>query len=445
MERNLELENKILEIVKSHPNGTWPRIILAKENKHLLDYINARTPKLQNGHYKLSTKIYWTLNDIQDFPLCQNEHCHKPLIGMNAGVLQGYVRPFCNMKCSRGSAKAIEKDKQTRLKRYGNENYRNREKAKQTYIEHYGVDHNMKSAKGKAEYNAAIQEKYGANWMTQTKHFQDKAKETWTEKYGVDNPTKSKEIVEEMQERFLEKHGVKNPMQLEEVQEKVKQTCLDKYGVECTFQSPLVIDKCSQTFLKRYGIKFALCNGEIRYKRDKTCIERYGTKNPTQNLEVKEKLKKSLKQWYANNTRPFKILYKYDGRKFDSSWELYYYIWLKDNDVEFEFQPKKILPFSFNGEEHFYHPDFLVEGKLVEIKGDQFFKEDGTMCCPWRYPKWTDAEKEMVDALYEAKRQCMEKNGVKILRGSDLEEMFQYIEAKYGYDFIEKFKIEKNK
>lgn len=445
MKRNLELENKILEIVKSHPNGTWPRIILAKENRYLLDYINARTPKLQDGDYKLSTKIYWTLNNIQDFPLCQNEHCHKPLIGMNVGVLQGYIRPFCNLKCSRGSSKAIEKDKRTRLKRYGNENYRNREKAKQTYIEHYGVDNNMKSTKGKVEYSAAIQEKYGANWMTQTKHFQDKAKETWTEKYGVDNPTKSKEIIGEMQERFLEKHGVKNPMQLEEVQEKVKQTCLDKYGVECTFQSPLVIDKCTKTFLERYNVKTAFSKGIIRYKRDKTCIERYGTKNPTQNLEVKEKLKKSLKLWYANNTRPFKILYKYDGRKFDSSWELYYYIWLKDNNIEFEFQPKTILPFSFNGEEHFYHPDFLVEGKLVEIKGDQFFKEDGTMCCPWRYPKWTDAEKEMVDALYEAKRQCMEKNGVRILRGSDLEEMFQYTEDKYGYDFIEKFKIEKNK
>lgn len=444
IQRNAKIENEIADIVKSHPDGTWPRIILAKANKHLLDYINGRTPKLQDPVYSLATKIYWTLNNIQDFPPCENEKCRKPLTGMNASVLNGYKHPFCNMSCSRGSAKAIEKDKKTRLERYGDENYRNEEKKKETYRKHYGTDHNMKSEKGKAEYRAAISEKYGVDWMTQTKVFQDKAKETWIKKYSVDNPTKSKEVLSGIQERFLEKNGVKNPMQLDEVKEKVKQTCLEKYGVECTFQSPIIQEKCSKSLLEHYNVHTPLDgNTVLRYKRDKTCIDRYGTKYPTQNLAVKEKLKKSLKEWYSKNSRPFRTLYKYDGKRFDSSWELCYYIWLKDNSIQFRYQPKKILRFTFEGEEHFYHPDFLVENSLVEIKGDQFFKKDGTMCCPWRSPKWSDEEKAKVDALYEAKHQCMVENGVKILRSKDLEKIFEHIEAKYGHDFIDELKAAK--
>lgn len=420
MERNLEYEKEIRLIVESHSNGTWPRIILARKNKHLLNYIIQRTPLLNDLTYTLATKIYWVLNDIHSFPLCQNEKCHKPLVGKNVGALDGYIHPFCDMSCSQQSSKVNDKKKKTCFERYGNPNYRNRMKAKQTYIKHYGVDNNMKSDKGKSEYKAAIQEKYGKDWMTQTKRFQDKAKETWMEKYGVNNPTKSKEVVDGIQERFLKKHGVKNPMQIEENKDKIKKTCLEKYGVA-------------------YGFQFE----PIKEKSHQTCLERYGTKYPTQNIEVKEKLKKSLKAWHANNTRPFKILYKYDGRKFDSSWELYYYIWLKDNDIDFEFQPKTALSFLFNGEVHFYHPDFLVKGHLVEIKGDQFFKKDGTMCCPWRYSKWSDADKEIVDSLYEAKHQCMKNNGVRILKGVDLEEAFRYIESRYGYNFIDKFKIKK--
>jgi len=443
VDRNLEYEEQIRSIVEEHPGGTWPRIILAKKNKHLLDYINGRTPLLQNPKYTLATKIYWTLNDLHDFPLCQNEHCHRPLVNQNVNVLKGYTRPFCNLKCSCGSEKSRLKAKQTTLERYGDPNYRNREKARQTYIEHYGVDNNMKSEKGKAEYNAAIQEKYGADWLTQTKHFHDKAVKTWMENYGVDNPTKSKEVVEGIQNRFLEKHGVKSPMQLKEVQEKQKQICLDKYGVEYLFQAFAIKEKTRETILKKYGVRHIMQLDEIRKKRDETCLAKYGTIYPIQTYEVKEKLKKSLKAWHETHTRPFRTLYKYDGKRFDSSWELFFYVWLKDHGVDFQYQPKQIINYVFEGNDHCYHPDFLVENYLVEIKGDQFFKEDGTMCCPWRHPSWSDEDKKKVDALYEAKRQCMESNGVTILRGNDLLPVFEYIEEKYGQDYFTKFKTTK--
>lgn len=233
MERNLEYEKEIRKIVEEHQNGTWPRIILAQTNKHLLDYIVQRTPLLNDPKYTLATKIYWTLNDIHSFPKCQNEKCGKPLLNQNANAIKGYLRPFCNLSCSRGSSKALFKDKQTRLQRYGDENFRNKEKAIRTNLKKYGAKDIMQTEEGKNRLKNSIKKKYHVDWFTQAKEFQDKVKDTWKEKYGVDNPIKSKEVIAKIQERFLEKHGVKNPMQLKEVQDKLKGVLLEKYGAEC--------------------------------------------------------------------------------------------------------------------------------------------------------------------------------------------------------------------
>lgn len=65
------------------------------------------------------------------------------------------------------------------------------------------------------------------------------------------------------------------------------------------------------------------------------------------------------------------------------------------------------LMYKHDGKEHFYMPDFKVRDELIEIKGDHFFKEDGTMQNPYDHSQ---------DGLYEAKHQCMIKNNVTILK-----------------------------
>ena len=64
---------------------------------------------------------------------------------------------------------------------------------------------------------------------------------------------------------------------------------------------------------------------------------------------------------------------------------------------------------EFDGKTHFYLPDFLVDGQLVELKGDQFLKDDGTWKNPYDHGQ---------DALYEAKHQCLVKNNVVILNSA---------------------------
>ena len=90
-----------------------------------------------------------------------------------------------------------------------------------------------------------------------------------------------------------------------------------------------------------------------------------------------------------------------------------------------------IFYYEFDRSKHAYEPDFLIEGHLVEVKGDHFFKENGTMQNPYDHSQ---------DSLYEAKHQCMVENGVEIWRANEYSKYVNYIEAKYGKDYLKKFK-----
>ena len=85
------------------------------------------------------------------------------------------------------------------------------------------------------------------------------------------------------------------------------------------------------------------------------------------------------------------------------------------------------MQYIFDGKCHQYMPDFIVEGQVVEIKGDHFFKEDGTMQNPYDHS---------LDPLYEAKHQCMLANNVKIIKVSEMKDVLDYICSKYGKNYV---------
>lgn len=118
---------------------------------------------------------------------------------------------------------------------------------------------------------------------------------------------------------------------------------------------------------------------------------------------------------------------------FDSSWEIAYFIWLKDKNISFEYRPNIRFKYIVKNEEHYYYPDFLVNNKIIEIKGDQFLDEN-TMICPWDETK---------NEIYAAKYKCMIDNNVIILRSDDIKPILNYIKEKYGCDYLKQFKIEK--
>lgn len=229
---------------------------------------------------------------------------------------------------------------------------------------------------------------------------------------------------------------------------KRKQTCLDKYGYETNLIVPENIIKNIETKQNRYN---GNCHSEIglkhisdnmtermnnletvqsyidikhkKYNGDTCSIE--GRNNQRKKVSEKTKLyfnnsafvkyiieQKRLK--YNGNTisetgltklshNVYAGKYKYDGQIFDSSWELAYYIWLKDNNINFEYHTIK-LEYYINGNKHLYLPDFKLGNQLVEIKSNYILE------------KYTPIEK----------LQCMLDNSVNIITKNEIKPYLIY-------------------
>lgn len=116
---------------------------------------------------------------------------------------------------------------------------------------------------------------------------------------------------------------------------------------------------------------------------------------------------------------------KYPDMTFGSSWEFIVYDFLLENHIDFEYQPAISLPYEYKETHHTYHPDFLVNGRIFEVKGDNFFRINEStgreeMFCPYRDEDWSDEKYEWMCGLYEAKHRCMMDNNITILRSQDI-------------------------
>lgn len=277
-----------------------------------------------------------------------------------------------------------KKSQLTKLKKYGDPFYTNREKANNTY--------NSKTKEEKDE-------------------IKQKIRENNIKKYGM-HPAQRSSQKEKTKQTCIERYGCETPFQNKDVQEKYKATMLKKYGVDNGFKSDVIKQKIKETNLKKYGCENPSQNAIISENRKKTCLEIYGYEHPWSNHDVRKKC-------MAN--------YTYDGKMFDSSWELYYYIWLQMNNIVFTYQPD--INFVY-GDNKRYYPDFLVNGELFEIKGEQFFDGD----------KMINPYDRSQDLVYEQKHQCMLQNDVTILRKPDMEKIFEEVNEKYGKDFVNLFR-----
>lgn len=222
--------------------------------------------------------------------------------------------------------------------------------------------------------------KYNINFLTKEqieKIRQDHIENTCLALYGCTNGGGSKQAVEKIKKTKLSKYGDTKYNNIS----KNKQTCIEKYGVENVFQIKQIQDKSKKTMLARYGVTHNSKNPATRSKAKNTCIKKYGVENYSQTAEYHKRARK---------------LYKYKKEKFDSFPELAVYIYAKDHDQKIIRNPIR-FEYIYNNKKHYYFPDFSIDGKLIEIKGSHFFKEDGTMCNPFDHTQ---------DELFEAKHQC---------------------------------------
>lgn len=366
-------KKELKAFIESNP-GTYSRRI-KRNNPKLYKFILENTPDT----LKLSTRMYWILNDIYDFPRC--EICGKEFkngIQFN----RGYPR-YCR-KCSNSVYSDRTKHaRKTNLERFGSisnfGNKENREKGKQTLLKHYGVDHNWKSQEIRNVGKNTCEKKYGdANFNNR-----EKCKQTKLKRYGDENYVNS-----ELARKTWTKHIIDNPNFLEERLRKTKTTKLKRYGDE-NYNNHR---QTKETLIKKYGMLHGL--------------------SPK---------------------------YIYHGKKFDSSYELAYYIWLEDHKIDFKYP----CPYNFEfknedtGKDKTYCPDFLVDGNIVEIKGDHFFKD--------KDPKTNILVNpfDVNDSTPKYKMECMKKHNVVILTNKDCEQYLKYVITNYGSNFLNSCRLKK--
>lgn len=205
-------------------------------------------------------------------------------------------------------------------------------------------------------------------------------------------------------------------MQSNVVQEKSRKKCKELYDVEYVLQSEYAKQKGKETSQKIYGTYYPMQSEIVKSKSRSTFQNKYGVNAPAQCPEIRRK-------------QQTKCIF--NEKCFDSIYEIAYYIWLTDHKISFEYEPNVKFKYMFDGKEHWYMPDFKVNDQFIEIKGDHFFKTDGTMQNPWDHT---------LDNLYEAKHQCMIANNVKIIRVSEMTEILDYISTSYGKTYLKRFR-----
>lgn len=190
--------------------------------------------------------------------------------------------------------------------------------------------------------------------------------------------------------------------------EKAIETNIARYGKAFYFQTDEFKKQFKETLLKNYNVETPIHSPEIRKKMQDTYFKRTGKYYSPQNPEIVSKM-----HWK----------YYYDGLRFDSSWEIAYYRHLKENGIEFQYQPVNVrYSYVSDGKTHFYYPDFLIDGIIYEIKGDHLIKYYADPAKQFNRPDYRAMQAKM-QKCFE-----LEKEGkLKFVSGNELKPICEHI------------------
>ena len=402
-----------------------------------------------NCNTTLGNRIFYIINDIHKFPCCRT--CGKVLnVTFTAySTLYDYEHCFCSSSCSVSDSDVRYKIEQTTLKNHGYkysfEDPNTHIKAKQTILDRYGVEYPMQCKDIANKVASTNLDRYGCISPFGNKNVQEKSKATLMKNYGVDNPIKSPIIYSRMEETWMKNYGVDHPFKSKEIQQKSQITRLDRYGSTSYLGTEDCIAKTRRWALETYNVDHHLKAPEIRKEIEKTNLQTYGNKagKAFGTQYFKDAMIEHYGVEYSMQCKEIldkaRHRYIFNSRQFDSAPEIAFFIWLKDNNIEFEYQPNVSFEYEFAGKLHKYFPDFKVGDMFFEIKGDHFFK-DSKMVCPYRDKAWSDERYEFECAKYEAKHQCMLMNDVVILKNAEYAMFVQYVKDSYGSNYLMQFK-----
>lgn len=221
------------------------------------------------------------------------------------------------------------KQKQTKLEKYGDENYNNPEKNKSTMIERYGYSHALQVPEFNNKYRNTLKSKDWSNAIEQRKC-------TLLINTGFEHQLYNPIIKEKIRQTNLEKYGVENPSQVPEIAEKkLKSSYLKK---EYTFPSgkinlvqgyePFEIDRLLDIYDETELITSQLEMPEIWYVGLDNKMHRYSPDIyiPSENkiIEVKScrTMKLHLEKNFLKKARCLEMGFDFEFRIYDDKMNL---------------------------------------------------------------------------------------------------------------------------
>ena len=288
---------------------------------------------------------------------------------------------------------------------------------KQTCLEKYGVDSVLKTDKVKNIVKSRDRDFYQKR--------QEKSIKTKIEKYGSLEEA-NRRMVEHQRAVMLQTYGIDNIFKDKEY---IKQKCFEKFGRDNFFKGEEGKQAAEEGMLKKYGVKRALQKEEFKEKLKQTSLERYGVENYGILEEHTEKMKNTNFQKFGTYHAPSHN-YKFDELSFDSSWELAFYIYCRDFDIQIE--REVALEYYYKGKRRHYMADFRIRGsEYIEIKGGHFLDDANNL---------RGVFGEFDEGLVEAKNKCMKENNVRIISDKEIKPYLKYVKEKYGKDYLKSFR-----
>lgn len=268
------------------------------------------------------------------------------------------------------------------------------ESVKKTCLKKYGVENAFQADWAKEKIKATNLERYGSEHYSSTEAAKIQLSQTW--------------------------HN-KSQDEINMIRAKSKQTSLERYGVDSPAKAESVKQKIKATNLERYGLTSVLADKE---KMKVAVIEKYGVENVFQSEEIKEKIKQSMVANYGvehffqselNMSRSVYKKYIVDNEYFDSLPELAVWLYMKEHNIDIQ-RNTSAFSYSFDKCDHVCFPDFIIAGKLIEIKGDHLFK------------------KMLIENTIEnAKYRCLLENNVEVWTSAKYNKYLNWFNKK-GYD-----------
>ena len=180
--------------------------------------------------------------------------------------------------------KSIIKNKNTKLEKYGDENYNNANKTRQTRIEKYGVENffqdkyihdkalnNAKTKEAKTKKKQTCFKHFGVEYSLAASQIREKIENTNIKKYGGVSPSCSDRVKDKMRETNRIKYGKDYYTQTEEYKERHQITWNKKTEEE----KREIVDRVSRT--KRMNHSFNTSTSEeIFYK---VLVDKFGKRN----------------------------------------------------------------------------------------------------------------------------------------------------------------------